>query len=119
MKIVAIMLDGDPGPHYPASLLMLFLPAIVIFIAWLLLRWRKKSVTIAIVLALIAALIVCAPLVDDLMRESDIYLEWPNLILMVFSAGIPFLAIAFFYFAKKKAPNQAPEPTAPSGRGSS
>jgi hypothetical protein len=123
---LAFLLDGPAPLEYWKTQVQLLerqlflsvcIPAIATFISWLLIRWRRKAVGVALLLAVVAAVAVIVPaqeLKDWGYPEPGF---WPSKVMPWLAATVPFLAIVGIYFQKK--PNQTPEPTAPSGRGSS
>ena len=125
MTALAFILDGPAPLEYWKSqvqllerqlFLCVFMPAIATFVSWLLIRWRKRTVGVALLLSVVAALVVIVPakeLKDWGYPEPGF---WPSKVMPWLAAGVPFLAIAGIYRSHKKQ-KQSPDRAPPSGVG--
>ena len=120
MTVIAYITGGGPlgQDQLPFAV---YLPAITMALSWFLIRRNRKLVIVALGLAGLDAFCVLIPH----QRFVDYWLgfyespPWLTIAAPWVAVIVPFVAIGGIYSAKKKEPNQAPEPTAPSGRGSS
>lgn len=126
MKALAIVID-DSELFAPWRLFLLcaYLPALVIASSWLLIRWKKSLVILALGISLVSAGAIISALRRDEIRSEAIMRLQPNAIPLDpayiraawFAAAFPATMVPVLLACTKKEPNQSPQPTAPSRRG--
>jgi hypothetical protein len=113
MSALALMIKDDHFGPEPWTLLSLcgFLPSLVIFFSWAVIRWKKGFVVLALLAAGIAAVLIASRVSRDLQRWELYRTAEPNppvvevssveLAAPWFAALFPFAMIALFYFTAK------------------
>lgn len=119
-KMLAIIIDDSPKPE-PLFLLLAYLPALVISISWLLIRWKKWLGAVALVIGAFAAYLIVAQLKINIVRldamqrvRPDLHIEplfREYIVAAWFGALFPFVMVALFFFLEQKKPNKPPQTT--------
>ena len=110
--LAMLMLDG-PGVPYLQLEISVYLPTAVVASSWFLIRWKRRLVIPALIIALLSAFVVLGQVLDSMARWAMLNdFGWSYVFAIYLSAAFPFLAIAVFYFDQKTRPNKASEPTA-------
>lgn len=108
MTLLAILFDDRPA-EWKLVPLAVYIPAIVIFVSWMLIRWKRSLAVVSLVAAAAAAYVVLSPLQREAEHLAAIKYPYPDSVVWAyrFSAIFPFVMIAAFYFHRKKEPIQS------------
>jgi hypothetical protein len=122
MTTLAIIIDDThfASERWTLFPLCAFLPSLVILFSWMLIRWEKRFVVVALLVAGIAAWLILSRMNENLRRWEVRRAARPDTIVVDasfeetaaswFAAEFPFAMIALFYFTVRR-PNKSLQPT--------
>jgi multisubunit Na+/H+ antiporter MnhE subunit len=112
MTLLAVFFDDRPA-EWRLVPLAVYIPAIVIFVSWMLIRRKRSLAIVSLVVAAGAAYLILSPLQREVEYLAAIKHPYPDSVIWAyrFSALFPFAMIAAFYLTQKKEPIQPPQAT--------